>query len=57
MKVQDFAYQVALRTMDILENVQHYKISEQHRKDILATILKEVDQLIQKSSAPRKDKK
>ena len=39
MKVQDFAYQVSLRTMDLLENAQHYKISEAHKKEILATIL------------------
>ncbi|NLN92473.1 MAG: hypothetical protein GX130_04075 [Candidatus Hydrogenedens sp.] len=57
MKVQDFAYQVSLRTMDLLENAQHYKISEAHKKEILATILKELDSLIQKSSAPAKKKK
>lgn len=57
MKVQDFAYQVSARTMELLENAQHYKITEIHRKEILATILKEIDQLIQKSSAPHKDKK
>jgi len=49
MKVQDFAYQVSARTMELLENAQHYKITETH--------LKEIDQLIQKSSAPHKDKK
>ncbi|HNZ49190.1 MAG TPA: hypothetical protein PLY90_12710 [Candidatus Hydrogenedentes bacterium] len=57
MKVQDFAYQVSLRTMELLENAQHYKITEANRKEILATILKELDTLIQKSSAPVKKKK
>lgn len=57
MKVQDFAYQVSLRTMELLENAQHYKISEAHRKEVLATILKEIDSLIQKSSTPVKKKK
>lgn len=54
MKVQDFAYQVCVRTMELLENVQHYKISEAHRKEVLATILKELDSLIQKSSPSKK---
>ena len=57
MKVQDFAYQVSARTMDLLEGAQHYKISEAHRKEILAAILKEIDALIQKASAPRKEHK
>ncbi len=51
MKVQDFAYQVAARTMEVLETTQHYKISDAHRKEVLATILKELDLLIQKASA------
>ena len=57
MKVQDFAYQVSLRTMELLENAQHCKITDANRKEILATILKELDTLIQKSSAPVKKKK
>jgi CRISPR/Cas system-associated exonuclease Cas4 (RecB family) len=57
MKVQDFAYQVSVRTMDLLENTQHYKINENHRKEVLAAVLKEIDLLIQKSSAPHKDNK
>ncbi len=57
MKVQDFAYQVSVRTMDLLEDAQHYKITETHRKDVLAVILKEIDQLVRKSSSPQKDKK
>lgn len=57
MKVQDFAYQVSLRTMDLLENAQHYKITDIHRKEILATILKEIDQWVQKSAGQQKTKK
>ena len=40
MKVQISPYQVAARTMELLENAQHYKITETHRKEILATILR-----------------
>ena len=49
MRVQDFAYQVATRTMGLLEETQHYKIPEELRKDVLATIQKELNELIKKA--------
>jgi hypothetical protein len=50
MKVQDFAYNVAVKTMELLEHEQHYKIPEETRKKITAEILKNLNALI-KSSA------
>ncbi|MFO7973604.1 MAG: hypothetical protein R6V12_03115 [Candidatus Hydrogenedentota bacterium] len=50
MKVQDFAYQVAMRTIELLEETQHYKIPENLRKDIAQKILAEVDEIIKKAS-------
>ncbi|MBX3178761.1 MAG: hypothetical protein KF886_15485 [Candidatus Hydrogenedentes bacterium] len=50
MKVHDFAHQVAQRTMDLLEEKQHYKVSEEHRKQILALIRDEVDVLLDRAS-------
>jgi len=50
MKVHDFAYQVALRAIELLEQEQHYKVSEEHRKSILQKILNEVDSLLKKTS-------
>lgn len=50
MKVHDFAWQVAERTMELLEQNQHYKIADSHRKEIHATILKEVDEIIRKAT-------
>ena len=50
MKVQDFAYQVAIRTIELLEETQHYKIPENLRKEIGQKILHEVDKLLKKSS-------
>ena len=50
MKVQDFAYQVAGRTLELLEHTQHYKIPEELRKQVLETIQKELNDLIKKSS-------
>lgn len=49
MKVQDFAYNVAARTIDLLEETQHYRIPEELRKQVLAKIQGEVDELIRKS--------
>ncbi len=54
MKVQDFAYQVSKRTMELLESAQHYKISDSHRKEVLGTIRKELDELIEKSMPKKK---
>ena len=50
MKVQDFAYQVSLRTMDLLAELHHYNIPEKLRKQILETIQLEIDDIIKKSS-------
>jgi hypothetical protein len=50
MKVQDLAYLITARTLDLLENTQHYKIPEDLRKDVLATIQKELNDLIKKAS-------
>lgn len=46
MKVEDFAYKVSARTMELLDQTQHYKIPEQTRKEISAQILKEVNKLL-----------
>jgi hypothetical protein len=50
MKVHDFAYQVAARTIELLEQEQHYKVSDEHRKIILQHIRDEVDQILKKAS-------
>jgi hypothetical protein len=50
MKVDDFAYRVAARTIEILEHEQHYKVSEEHRKSVLDTIKKETNKLLKECS-------
>jgi hypothetical protein len=50
MKVQDFAYAVAHRTLELLEQTQHYKIPEELQKQVLTTIQNEMNDLIKKSS-------
>jgi len=49
MKVQDFAYQVAARTIELLEKTQHYKIPEELRKQVLAEIQAEIDDMLKKA--------
>jgi len=49
MKVQDFAYQVASRTITFLEETQHYKIPEDLRRSVLAKIQEELNDLLAKS--------
>jgi len=49
MKVHDFAYQVATRTMALLEEQQHYKSPEETRKEITERILAELPDLIKKA--------
>lgn len=49
MKVQDFAYNVAGRTIDLLEETQHYRVPEDLRKQVLAKIQVEIDDLLKKS--------
>ena len=46
MKVQDLAYQVSARTIELLEETQHYKIPEELRKQITSRILDELGALI-----------
>ncbi len=50
VKVQDFAYQVAMRTIELLEETQHYKIPENLRKEVGQKILGEVDKIIKQTS-------
>ncbi len=49
MKVQDFAHQVAMRTIELLEQTQHYKIPDNTRKDVAKQIRAEINDLIKKA--------
>ena len=46
MKVQDFAYNVCMRTIVLLEETQHYKIPEELRRKVSEQIQNELDSLI-----------
>jgi hypothetical protein len=46
MKIQEFAYNVVQRTMELLEEKQHYKIPEATRKEIQQQIRSEMSVLM-----------
>jgi len=46
MKVEDFAFRVAMRTIDLMEELQHYKVSDETKKEIGSRIGKEVNELL-----------
>jgi len=46
MKLEQFAYSVADRTLKLLETDHHYKVPEHVRKDILDKISQEIDDLV-----------
>ena len=50
MKVQDLAYRVAQRTIEMLEETHHYKVPPETRKEIGKRILQELNQIIQQAS-------
>ena len=56
MKVHDFAYQVAARTIELMEEKQHYKVSDINKQDITHQILDEVDKLLVAAESQAKKK-
>ena len=51
MKVQDLVYQVAVRTIELLETTQHYKIPEATRKEVVSKVMAEADDIIRKAGS------
>ena len=49
MKIQELAYQVAMRTMSLLEETHHYNIPDASRKEVAQKILEELGDMIKKS--------
>lgn len=50
MKVEDFAYKVVMRTIQLLEDTQHYKIPEETRKSIGEKIIADVGDMLREPS-------
>lgn len=50
MKVQDFAYQVSVRTMELLSELHHYKIPDELKKEVTTRIQQEIDKILKASA-------
>jgi len=46
MKIEDLAYRVAGEALTLLEKKYHYRVAEEHRKDIQNTIRKNLGQYL-----------
>ncbi len=51
MKIEDLAHRVAGEALALLEKKYHYRIAEDHKKDIQNTIRKNLNQYL-KDAAP-----
>jgi hypothetical protein len=47
VKLDNFCYNVVMKTMELLEEQHHYKISDEARKEVAETVLSQVDSLIE----------
>ncbi len=47
MKLENFSYNVVMKTLELLERLHHYKISDETRKEIAEAVLQDIDSLIE----------
>lgn len=50
MKVQDFAYRVSARTMELLWELHQYKIPDELKKEVTNRIQQEIDKILKAST-------
>jgi len=46
MKIEDLAYRIAGEALTLLEKKYHYRIAEDHKKDIQNTVRKNLNQYL-----------
>lgn len=51
MKIEDLAYRIAGEALTLLEKKYHYRIAEDHRKDIQNTVRKNLNQYLKEPPA------
>ena len=47
VKLENFCYNIVIKTLELLEKQHHYKVSEKVRKDIVEAVIKQMDSLIE----------
>jgi hypothetical protein len=50
MKIEDLAYRIAGEALTLLEKKYHYRIAEDHKKDIQNSIRKNLNQYLKEPS-------
>ncbi|HUT32722.1 MAG TPA: hypothetical protein VNE39_04505 [Planctomycetota bacterium] len=50
MKIEDLAHRIAGEALTLLEKKYHYRIAEDHKKDIQNSIRKNLNQLLKEAS-------
>ncbi len=46
VKVDDFAYKVSSRTMELLSELHHYKIPDELKKEVTARLMQELNEIL-----------
>jgi hypothetical protein len=49
MKIEDVVYRVAGEALSLLENRYHYRISEDHKKDIQGTVRDNLNNILEET--------
>ena len=48
MKLEDYTYNLVMKTLEILEKTYNYKVSDTVKKEVAETVVSEMDSLITK---------
>lgn len=56
MKIEDLAYRIAGEALALLERKYHYRIAEDHKKDIQKTICNNLNQYIKAAQEDKQEK-
>lgn len=47
MKLENFSYNIVMKTLELLERLHHYKISEEIKKELAEAVIRDIDSLIE----------
>ncbi len=53
MKIEDVAYAIAGETIAVLEEKYHYRIPEEHKRDIQRSVQDKLNDILAKLNAPK----
>ncbi len=47
MKLENFSYNIVMRTLELLEKQHNYKISDEVKKEIAEAVIGQIDSLVE----------